>query len=535
MSKHESGSLSRTFLSGKIIFNYGSSSVVCIVRRLSDEGATIELQSALGIPERFHLSISGEAEQQWCKRVWQSDKQVGVTFEAEGTRKAQREPDADTAAPRSAETIVRNKMLALRAALDHVPIGIVLLDANLKSQFINRAFRQMWALPDATADRNPPFLALMYHGRDTKAYEISTPDIDAYVAERIRLVRAGDPTPLDLRRTNGEVIRLQCTSLPDGGRMLSYTFVTDIVRHADELAVLRNALENVQDGIVLLDADMNARFLNGRMRTFWEIPEQEAASRPSYASLVSRVRRAVAPNLSPKEAESFSAKRVAEVKAGDHIRDLQTPDGRRIRAHCTTLVDGGRMLTYCDVSDLARNAEQLEKLATIDSLTGLYNRRHFLICADAEWSRFLRYHRSVSVLMVDIDHFKSVNDRYGHGVGDEAIRAVAEACLAGKRKSDIVGRLGGEEFAILLPETSLSRAEIVAERIRKKIAERSLTTYKVNFKVTASIGVAEASAGMSGFDVLIRAADQALYQAKANGRNRIERWSPAEPAKLAAE
>ena len=86
------------------------------------------------------------------------------------------------------------------------------------------------------------------------------------------------------------------------------------------------------------------------------------------------------------------------------------------------------MLTYCDISDLIRSAEQLERFATTDSMTGLHNRRHFLALAEAEWGRFQRYHRPLSMLMVDIDHFKSVNDRYGHAVGDEAIVAVANAC-----------------------------------------------------------------------------------------------------------
>jgi len=534
MSDIDSGTHGRTFLAGKLIFNFGGSTIDCIIRRLSDRGATVELASALGVPEYFQLLIPSEGQQRPCKRVWQSDRQLGLTFEAD---KAEPEQDSPPAAGerRRTDSTIRHLMLALRAALDHVPIGIVLLDSNLKSEFINRAFRQMWALPDDVADRNPPFVELMHHGRDTSAYELSSPDLDAYVAERTRHVRAGDQAPLDLRRTNGEVIRLQCTPLPDGGRMLSYTYVTDIVRYADELQVLRDALEHVQDGIVLLDADMNARFLNGRMRAFWDITDSEAARRPSYASLVSRDRRAVAPNLPPEEVQLFSTKRVAEVKSGDHVRDLQTPDGRRIRAHCTTLVGGGRMLTYCDISDLIRNAEQLEKLATSDSLTGLYNRRHFLVCAEAEWSRFQRYYRPVSVLMLDIDHFKSVNDRYGHAVGDEAIRAVANACLACKRKPDIVGRIGGEEFAVLLPETALPNAAIVADRIHKTIAETTLTSHRANFKVTASIGIAEASVGMSDFDALMKAADKALYQAKANGRNRIVRWSPAAPDRLAAE
>jgi diguanylate cyclase (GGDEF)-like protein len=199
------------------------------------------------------------------------------------------------------------------------------------------------------------------------------------------------------------------------------------------------------------------------------------------------------------------------------------------------MAGGARMVTYYDVTDLIRNAEHLERLATTDSLTGLFNRRHFLTALDAEWSRFQRYYRSLTVLMVDIDHFKSVNDRYGHAVGDEAIKAMAEACLQGKRKSDIVGRVGGEEFAVLLPETSLTRARVVAERIRKAVAKQPLRAHEAQFSITASIGIAEASVSMSGAGSLLAAADQALYQAKAKGRNCCVAWSPSPPAKMAAE
>ena len=221
--------------------------------------------------------------------------------------------------------------------------------------------------------------------------------------------------------------------------------------------------------------------------------------------------------------------------ASEPLRDLKTTDGRHIRAHCDITQNDGRMLTYCDVTDLVRNAEQLERLATIDSMTGLYNRRHFLTSSDAEWSRFQRYQRPLSMLMVDIDHFKQVNDRYGHAVGDEAIIAAAQACAGGRRQSDIVGRLGGEEFAVLLPETELDQAAIAAERLRVAIAERVLIAHKVHFRVTASIGIAAASVSMSGIDVLMRGADQALYQAKEQGRNCVVQWSPPEAPKLAAE
>ena len=520
----------RTFLSGKIIFNYGQSSIDCVVRRLSEEAATLEMQSGLGVPDRFQLTLAGR-DILSCRVIWRSDRQVGVAFEQPGSVER---PTTDEQG-RSPDSLMRAQMLALRAALDHVPTGIVLLDTHLRARLINRSFRQMWHLPDQVADSNPSILTLLHHGRDIGAYEVPDPALEAHVKERVRVIEAGDPTPVDVRRTNGDVVRVQCTPLPDGGRMLTYTPVTDIVRFSDELKLLRDALENVQDGVLLLDSDLNASFMNLRMRRFWEVSEEEAASRPAYASLVSRAQRASAPDLAANELAKFPGKRLAEVKAGDHVRDLRTPDGRQIRAHCTTMSNGGRMLTYVDITDLNDKANMLERLATTDPLTGLYNRRHFLGSLDAEWSRFQRYYRSVSVLMLDIDHFKSVNDRYGHAAGDEAIKAVAAACNEGKRKSDLVGRIGGEEFAVLLPETSLSRAKLVAERIRNRAMAIRLNAHQVQFGLTVSIGVAEASVSMSGIDALMGAADQALYQAKDEGRNRCIAWTPAPPASKAAE
>ena len=523
----------RVLMAGKVIFNFGQSAIDCLVRRITDDGATIELESGSGIPERFQLSVISERILMPCKRIWQSDKQVGVVFDTVET--SDTAAHAKAATDRSPDHNLRSRTLALHAALDLMPLGIVLLDPKLNARFINKAFRRMWALPDDKADRNPSFVALMFHGRDTGAYEVSPAKVEAYVAARIEQIEKGQNFVLDLRRAKGDVIRMQCTPLPDGGRMLSYTDVTDIVRQADELRVLRDALENVQDGVLLLNSDLHATFMNQKVRNFWKISYQEAATQPSYKSLITRATRAFEPNLSAKQLTGFAAKRLAEVRAGDHVRELQTPDSRRLRAHCTNMVGGGRMITYYDVTDLIRNAEQLERLATTDPLTGLANRRHFLTALDAEWSRFQRYYRSLSMLMVDIDHFKSVNDRYGHAVGDEAIKAVTEACLQGKRKSDIVGRVGGEEFAVLLPETNLTRARIVAERIRKHIAARMLKSNEAQFKLTASIGIAEASVSMSGAGSLMVSADEALYRAKAHGRNCCMSWSPPTSAKLAAE
>ena len=124
----------------------------------------------------------------------------------------------------------------LSAALDQVDIGIVLLDADTRAEFINRAFRDYFSVPDAKADSRPPVIALMYHGRDTGAYELPADELNAFIARRMEMMRSGDSTPINLNLANGQVLRFSCTALPDGGRMLSYTPVTDLVRHTDDPA-----------------------------------------------------------------------------------------------------------------------------------------------------------------------------------------------------------------------------------------------------------------------------------------------------------
>ena len=124
----------------------------------------------------------------------------------------------------------------LSAALDRVDIGIVLLDSDTRAEFINRAFRDYFSLSDEQADSKPPFIALMYHGRDTGAYELPEDELGAFIARRTAMMRSGDSTPININLRDGQVLRFSCTTLPDGGRMLSYTPVTDLVRHTDDPA-----------------------------------------------------------------------------------------------------------------------------------------------------------------------------------------------------------------------------------------------------------------------------------------------------------
>jgi len=137
----------RTLLAAKIISNYGQSSIDCVVRRLSDRGATVAVESQLGIPKHFQLLIPGEGPPRACKLVWQSGKELGLEFE-EPESATEEKPAAPVRPPeRGADALMRGMMLTLRAALDEIETGVVLLDSDLRAQFINRAFRRMWRCP----------------------------------------------------------------------------------------------------------------------------------------------------------------------------------------------------------------------------------------------------------------------------------------------------------------------------------------------------------------------------------------------------
>ena len=175
-------------------------------------------------------------------------------------------------------------------------------------------------------------------------------------------------------------------------------------------------------------------------------------------------------------------------------------------------------ISLVDIKHHLAQQEELAKLAHTDPLTGLMNRRHFRLLADQEFSRAARTQHQLFMMMLDIDHFKKVNDTHGHDVGDQALVAVAEVLKNGIRNMDILARWGGEEFLVLLPETSMAGATLIAERIRQQVSQIKLP--KIPEGLTISIGLCEAKPGME-LKAATSLADQALYQAKTDGRNRV--------------
>ncbi len=166
-------------------------------------------------------------------------------------------------------------------------------------------------------------------------------------------------------------------------------------------------------------------------------------------------------------------------------------------------------------------ALELKHMATIDALTSTYNRRHFLEEAEKEFSRSRRYGTSLSVLMLDADKFKLVNDTYGHAAGDCVLAVLGDICRSELRENDFIGRMGGEEFAICLAETSNTSAQEVAERLREAIECTPITTETNVINISISIGFTEVLKTDQAFSNALDRADQALYRAKKAGRNKV--------------
>ncbi len=177
--------------------------------------------------------------------------------------------------------------------------------------------------------------------------------------------------------------------------------------------------------------------------------------------------------------------------------------------------------TLRDITERKNMERQLVRMATIDEMTGVCNRRHFMVVMLREMERAKRYGYPLSLIMFDADHFKYVNDGYGHDVGDEVLRQLANAMRATMREVDASGRLGGEEFAVLLPQIGLEDAHVAAERLRTAVGSLVVPTEKGDLGVTISLGVVTMTEG-DDMESMLKRVDQALYRAKDGGRNRTE-------------
>ncbi|HTN51956.1 MAG TPA: diguanylate cyclase [Anaeromyxobacter sp.] len=296
-------------------------------------------------------------------------------------------------------------------------------------------------------------------------------------------------------------------------------------------------LDAISVGLVTLDPDLRVRSWNRWMAVHSGLPEEKVVGAPLFEFFPRLENRVFLRNC--RSVLRFGNFAFFSQKLHHYLFPFKPPRSlggqlEQMQQSCVMGpirgADGAILslfLVVQDVTELVVQERRLVEMNMRDGLTGVFNRRYLDHRLQVELERFRRYARPLSVVIVDIDHFKRVNDEYGHPCGDEVLRALAASLERSVRKSDVVARYGGEEFCLILPETARAGALTLAEKVRRCVEAQRHAWGGRELSLTISAGVAEAQAGAAGPAELLQRADQALYCAKSGGRNRVE----AEPVR----
>ena len=306
----------------------------------------------------------------------------------------------------------------------------------------------------------------------------------------------------------------------------------------NELHWMMEMLHTIDVGLVVLDRDYNIKIWNGFMENHSGLLPREVKGKLLF-DLFDEIpedwfrRKAESVVLLKNKAFTIWEQRSYVFKFNNYRPITGTADFMYQNTTFIPLMSAtGQVSHLCllvyDVTDNATHKKELEKanaglaiLSRTDGLTQLFNRNHWQQCIEAEFKRYIRSQHISSLVMLDIDHFKDVNDNYGHLVGDDVIRHLAKVIREQVRETDISGRYGGEEFVILLADTHAEDSLVFAERLRK-IVEESVVIYNdIEIKYTVSIGIAEVDPTYTSVSQWLEHVDNALYQSKDNGRNKV--------------
>ena len=431
------------------------------------------------------------------------------------------EPPGSTPGASASEDLALAAMRRFRDAFESGPVGMALATRDGRSVEINRALASFLGL-------GAEDLAAAREGRPDAGDEARA--FQAYLSKVVAECRPSRPREEQrFRRADGAEVWGEVSGMPlpsaDGAPEYCFIVIDDITgRKADQALSERllAAIDAFSERVVLYDEADRLVFGNKAFRDVNKaVSETLTPGTPYEIYLRAAVAAGTMPEAVGRE-EAWIAWRLDRHRNPSGPFELHRDNGRVMRIHEERLEQGGSVTIATDITEQKRAETELRRLATSDPLTGAANRRFLLERADAEWVRSRRYGRPLAVLMLDIDHFKRINDTHGHPVGDEALRALTAAIGTRLRNNDLLGRLGGEEFMVLLPETGLRGAQAMAERLRAEIAAIRIETARGPLSFTASFGVAVCIDADGSFERGLARADAALYAAKRSGRNRVE-------------
>jgi diguanylate cyclase (GGDEF)-like protein/PAS domain S-box-containing protein len=275
-------------------------------------------------------------------------------------------------------------------------------------------------------------------------------------------------------------------------------------------------VSNISSGILVLDALGRVVEINPFAQNLIGLESENAIGKPLEAVLNEWPTIAYSPEINEQYEQEIS---LAQKESSLYFLIQISP----IRNERQDII--GHVIVLVDITDRKEAEIELERLARTDVLTGVTNRRHFFELAEVQFAAAQRYHHSLAIMMLDVDHFKQVNDRYGHLAGDLILQMVAGECKGHLRGTDLFARYGGEEFICLLPEQDSAGALDMAERIRRVMEQIEAKFETQTIRVTASLGLAVMQNETHlTLEQLIDRADQALYRSKATGRNRVTIW-----------
>ena len=292
-------------------------------------------------------------------------------------------------------------------------------------------------------------------------------------------------------------------------------------------ALIHEAIQNTPDGIGIFDPEDRLVFTNAALADVFSMSADQSIGL-SFGDLIRHLYKVGGGiNLETDDIEQWLHEAFKNRRSSS-FRSFQTDtsDGRWLQL-TEQLTDDGHMFVYfTDITEQKRVeaklqglSNKLKELAETDELTGLNNRRNFLYLAEKELRRCQRLGQRVALLLMDIDYFKQINDSYGHQQGDYVLRHISDELQKALREYDVLGRIGGEEFALLIPQVQSKRAFMIAERLREIVAAIVFDDPLAEVRVSISVGVASCATADEPINSLIGRADKALYEAKHSGRN----------------